>query len=97
MMTTLTKVIIELCMVYVIAPHQRELKRDYKSVTTTVSATNNHLKTRAFEILTNKRNIYIIKHIRQRIFTKKTIGLWTKDIYKQVFIKNECPKARKLT
>lgn len=48
---------------------------------------------RAYQILNTKCNAGHNKRIKRRVFTPDNMNPSAKDIHKQVFIKNECPRG----
>ena len=60
----------------------------------TITASEDVVKTKAFEILTNKCNVCHEKRNRRRVFTKGNMDAWAQDIYKQVFVKKRMPKGK---
>jgi hypothetical protein len=55
----------------------------------------NNPRDKAFQILDNKCNVCHRKRNKRRVFTAENMDTWANDIYKQVFVKNECPRVKK--
>lgn len=58
-------------------------------------AINKSQKNEALQILEDKCNVCHRKRNKRGVFTSSNMNHWSKDIYKQVFIKKRMPKGKK--
>ncbi|MFD0796293.1 hypothetical protein ACFQZJ_02385 [Maribacter chungangensis] len=96
MMITIIKLLIGICLTLLEAYNKPETINDYKPLGYTASITEDPVKTKAFEILTNKCNVCHEQRNRRRVFTENNMNNWSNDVYKQVFIKKRMPKGKKI-
>ncbi len=95
-MITLAKLIIGICLTYISEQNEsKTLANNYETIAIVTKTTENSVKEKAFEILTNKCNVCHIKRNRRRVFSKDNMDSWAKDVYRQVFIKKRMPKGKK--
>ncbi len=95
-MITLAKLIIGICLTYISEQNEsKTLANNYETIAIVLKTTENSVKEKAFEILTNKCNVCHIKRNRRRVFSIDNMDSWAKDVYRQVFIKKRMPKRKK--
>ncbi|WP_350287399.1 hypothetical protein [uncultured Croceitalea sp.] len=96
MMTTLIKLLIGTYILLLVPYNAPKANSDHGSLVYTTSITEDPVKTKAFEILTNKCNVCHINRNRRRVFTADNMNDWSNDVYKQVFIKKRMPKGKNI-
>ena len=96
MMTTLVKLLIGAFIILRVVYSEQKADNDYRSLAHVNFINEDPVKTKAFEILTNKCNVCHLKRNRRRVFTEDNMNGWSNDVYKQVFIKRRMPKGKNI-
>ncbi len=95
-MIVLIKLILTTCIALLAILNETKMVSDYEPLAYTTSITEDPVKTKAFEILTNKCNVCHKKLNRRRVFNEENMNEWSTDVYKQVFIKKRMPKGKNI-
>ncbi|WP_299623793.1 hypothetical protein [uncultured Tenacibaculum sp.] len=96
-MIVLAKLILGICFSYIAENNTPQKNNEYTVLTTVDSyAVKDSIKTKAFEVLTNKCNVCHKRRNRYRVFTEDNMNGWSKDVYVQVFVKKRMPKGRRI-
>lgn len=95
-MTTLIKLFIGIYITVTVAVAEPKVVSNYQPIDYSNTVTKDPVKTKAFEILTNKCNVCHAKRNRRRLFTEENMDSWSDGVYKQVFIKKRMPKGKKI-
>lgn len=95
-MTTLIKFFIGIYLIASIVETESKSVSNYESIDNSILVFNDPVKTKAFEVLTNKCNVCHQKRNRRRVFTEENMDGWSADVYRQVFVKKRMPKGKRV-
>ena len=95
-MTTLIKTFIGIYLVASVVDTSSKSISEYRTVDDSLLVSEDPIKTKAFEVFTNKCNVCYEKRNRRRVFTTENMNDWSNNVYKQVFIKKRMPKGKNI-
>lgn len=94
MTTTLIKILLGSLLIFLIPSNLFKENVAKSKAYKTITKSEDFVKLKAFEVLTNKCNVCHRKRNKRRVFTTENMDGWVDEVYKQVFIKKRMPKGK---